>query len=605
MKKIAAAALGVLMLAIPFAGCRSDGGLITLDVYSQLANYSGEQIGFTATLLEDKFGVRLNIISDEDGTYAARMESGDLGDIVIWANSGTQYQEAVKQGMLLDWESEDFYDDEGGSILENYGQDILEYFPTALESNRQINNEMTGKNNIYGIGHGMSQGDGHEAFFYSWDIRWDLYAQLGYPEVKDLDDYYDLLVAMKEICPTDDNGNPTYAFSLWPDWDDAMVMYIKAFASAYYGYDELGMGLYDTENNVFHGALEENGPYLEILEFFNRLNQAELIDPNSMTQTYDQMISKVTNGGTFASIFNYAGYIAYNTPEHLSEGKMMATLVPEEASVIVYGSNVYGGDRIWSIGAKSQYPELAMQVINYFATPEGAMSMWHGLEGVHWNYAEDGGMEYTEFGQLCQDDKSTLQNGHTWTSPDTGKTYELSGSFTDGTLQINNILWSFDAVNPDPRANGERFNNEFWTSQQGDSEYSIVQDWVTYRQNESDEAYGEGVYTIRNRQDYLEYRPVYDESGNLLEDEKGYTVIPAVNYAMSSKGDLTTSWNAVISNIKNGSWQAIMASTTGQYQVYVRNMITSANGNGYADCIEWNINEGIRKFGSATENSLG
>ena len=117
MKKIAAAALGVLMLAIPFAGCRSDGGLITLDVYSQLANYSGEQIGFTATLLEDKFGVRLNIISDEDGTYAARMESGDLGDIVIWANSGTQYQEAVKQGMLLDWESEDFYDDEGGSIL--------------------------------------------------------------------------------------------------------------------------------------------------------------------------------------------------------------------------------------------------------------------------------------------------------------------------------------------------------------------------------------------------------------------------------------------------------------------------------------------------------
>ena len=110
---------------------------------------------------------------------------------------------------------------------------------------------------------------------------------------------------------------------------------------------------------------------------------------------------------------------------------------------------------------------------------------------------------------------------------------------------------------------------------------------------------------MRNRQDYLEYRPVYDESGNLLEDEKGYTVIPAVNYAMSSKGDLTTSWNAVISNIKNGSWQAIMASTTGQYQVYVRNMITSANGNGYADCIEWNINEGIRKFGSATENSLG
>ena len=83
------------------------------------------------------------------------MESGDLGDIVVWANSGTQYQEAVRQEMLLDWESEDYYDDDGGSILENYGQDIMEYFPLALESNRQINNEMVGDNHIYGIGHGM------------------------------------------------------------------------------------------------------------------------------------------------------------------------------------------------------------------------------------------------------------------------------------------------------------------------------------------------------------------------------------------------------------------------------------------------------------------
>ena len=43
-----------------------------------------------------------------------------------------------------------------------------------------------------------------------------------------------------------------------------------------------------------------------------------------------------------------------------------------------------------------------------------------------------------------------------------------------------------------------------------------------------------------------------------------------------------------------------MASSSGQYQVYVRSMISSANGNGYANCIEWNINEGIRKFGSAS-----
>ncbi len=590
--KFAAASLGLLFVGAPLASCgKNSGGIVTLDVYSQLANYSGEQVGFFSTLLEDKFGVRLNIISDADGTYASRMESGDLGDIVVWANTGTQYQEAVRQGLLLDWESEDYLDPDGGSMLDNYGQDIKKYFQLGLESNRQINDEMIGNNKIYGIGHGLSTDtNSHEAFFYSWDIRWDLYKELGYPEINDLDDYYDLLVAMKELEPYDDNGNPTYAFSLWSDWDDAMVMYVKSFVSAYYGYDEIGMGLYDTENDVFHGALEEGGPYLQMLEFFNRLNQAGLIDPNSLTQDYDTMIAKVSNGGTFASIFNYAGYIAYNTPEHLAEGKMMGTLIPDDARVIVYGMNPYGGDRVWSIGSTSQYPELAMQIINYLATPEGAMAVWHGLEGVHWRYAEDGGMEYTEFGKQCINDKSTLQNGHTWTSPETGKTYDLSGTFNDGTLQINNILWSFDAVNPDPRANGERFNNEFWTSEQGDSDYEIVQDWVSYRQKEIDEAYGAGKYTVRNRQDYLEYRPT--QSG-----EKGYVVIPAVNYAMSSKGDLTTSWNAVITNIKNGSWQAIMASTSGAYTVAVRNMMTQANGNGYAKCLEWNVSEAERKFG--------
>ena len=88
-------------------------------------------------------------------------------------------------------------------------------------------------------------------FFYNWDVRWDLYKQLGYPKVKDLNDFEDLMVKMQKLCPKDDSGNKTYAVSLWPDWDDAMVMYVKATATAYYGYDELGCGLLP-ESSVGH-----------------------------------------------------------------------------------------------------------------------------------------------------------------------------------------------------------------------------------------------------------------------------------------------------------------------------------------------------------------
>ena len=69
-----------------------DGEPITLNVYSQLANYSGIQGHWSADLLLDKFNVRINIIPDSDGTYATRMESGNLGDIVVWGADGDQYQ---------------------------------------------------------------------------------------------------------------------------------------------------------------------------------------------------------------------------------------------------------------------------------------------------------------------------------------------------------------------------------------------------------------------------------------------------------------------------------------------------------------------------------
>ena len=58
---------------------------VTLNVYSQLANYEGEQIGWFAQIMKDKFNVKLNIISNGDGVFDTRMESGDLGDIVAFA----------------------------------------------------------------------------------------------------------------------------------------------------------------------------------------------------------------------------------------------------------------------------------------------------------------------------------------------------------------------------------------------------------------------------------------------------------------------------------------------------------------------------------------
>ena len=80
----------------------------------------------------------------------------------------------------------------------------------------------------------------------------------------------------------------------------------------------------------------------------------------------------------------------YNSETHAVDGKAMYPLPSEEASPIAYGLNVYGGNRIWSIGAKSEYPELCMAILNWLSTPEGRMTAEYGPKDVYWYYDENG-----------------------------------------------------------------------------------------------------------------------------------------------------------------------------------------------------------------------
>ena len=275
------------MLFAPMLAAAADEP-IQLICYSQLANYSGKLTGWIAKVLLDRFNVEITIVPDLEGVYETRMESGNLGDLVVWGNNGREYLNAAQGGYLFDWEEDD--------LLYDYAPYIAENMEAALEQNRKI----SGMDTIYGFGHNVaSTTKDYEAFFYTWDIRWDLYKELGYPEVNTLDDLFNLFVAMKEICPLDENGNETYAFSLWPDWDGNMVMYVKAFATAWYGYDEFFFGHLNCETGEYYSALEQGSPYLEMVKFFNKLYRAGLLDPNSMTATYDTMTEKLRAGGVF------------------------------------------------------------------------------------------------------------------------------------------------------------------------------------------------------------------------------------------------------------------------------------------------------------------
>lgn len=523
---------------------------VTLDVFDQLANYSGEQIGWFGQIMLEKFNVKLNIIPDPDGVYETRMESGNLGDIVIWGNDSDEYLQAVEKGMLFDWNEDD--------ILSDYGSYIKENMPYALEKNTNLSGGTT-----YGYGFDVAvDANARQDIMYTWDLRWDLYKELGYPEIKNLDDLVEVLAQMKELCPTDDNGKTTYGVSLFNDWDGDMVMFVKALVSAYYGYDEFGFGFYDSVEQKYYPCLEENSPYIESLKFYNTLYQKGLLDPDSETQKYDGMVEDYQNGTAFLNIFNFLGSALYNSEAHAADGKAMYPCPPAEAQPIAYGQNVYGGNRIWSIGAKTEYPELCMAILNWLSTPEGRMTAEYGPKDVCWYYDENGKTCFTELGRTAKLDKKTeMTDGY-------------SGTFEDGEFKMNNQTWALDAENTD--SNGDTYNYRKWESYNSEAGSEIEADW----------------------------REV--TGCNIPDERMGQTkfrLAPGTTYSAGVKSDeLMVLWNQVASCIKENSWRAIYAKTDAEFDQIVSDMMAQADQYGYDECVAFQENEA--KLRAAAEDAV-
>lgn len=584
MKKLLHKVIGVSLCAALMAGCSGtkvvnvaseDMGTerdplinneetIKLTVFSQPANWSGRQIGWGATFLKDMFNVELNIIPDVSGAYETRMEKGDLGDIVVWGNPDKDYQEAIKQGKLFDLEED--------QILDVYGKEVEDNFAAAFEANKELNED--GK--VHGIANNVaSSNKDHDLFIYNWGTRWDLYDQLGKPEVNTLDDLAEVLKQMKELQPTGDDGKQTYAVSLWPDWDGNLVMNVKGLAQAYYGFDELGIGLMDPKTGQFYDALDPNGPYVEALRFYNKLYREGLMDPDSMTQTYDEMLSKVKAGNVLFSIQSFAGSDVYNTDDHLSQNKLMAPLVPNEAQTAVWALTPIGNERIWSLGANSMYPEKAMELLNWLYTPEGAMTIWYGIQGLMWDVDENGNLYLTELGQNCVNDSNYDLTGVEWTSPKTGKTYTLSGSFNDGMIQINNTSWAKGATNPLSKSE-EKYDYRTWVSQAGEAKNEMQKDWRETT----------GAVT---EEEYL--------------DSTNYKLIPAANYSETVRDpDLELKWQQVIKALKEGSWKMLYAKSEDEFNALLEQTRKECDGYGYDLCVDWCVEEANKKFALMQEN---
>ncbi|MFV0634456.1 ABC transporter substrate-binding protein [Demequina sp.] len=520
---------------------------ITIDVFDGLANYMGTQEGWFAKVVKDKFNMNLNIIAPNvagggDTLYNTRVAAGDLGDLII-TDKGERVDELVEGGLLLD---------------------MAEYYPNmehaaVFDQAVQILNE--GKDGIYSTPTQVSTlkptqpSEGIDPTFGPF-LRWDIYAELGYPEIGTLEDLLPILKDMQDAQPEADNGQKTYALSLFKDWDGNMMNVAKQ-PICFYGYDEIGFVLAKADGSDYQGILDEDGEYKRVLEWYFQANQLGIVDPESTTQNYDTLFSKMQNGQVLFSWWPWLGQSAYNTAENTAAGKGFMIAPMEDMQVFSYGAEAYGGKQVLAIGSQAEDPERIAAFIDWLYSAEGtymnnSQTMGAaGPEGLTWEMGTDGEPVLTDFGQ------EVFLTGDGTVPEDWG-----GGSYIDGTSTLN---VSVVLPNDTDAATGFPFSYKTWPSYLELVETPLQADWT--------EQMGGATTTI-----------------GYLEDNDQLLVAPGASYtAPADTSEIETLRNQIKALVVQYSWQAVFASDQAAFDSLWAELVSKADGLGYAQVLEWDM----------------
>lgn len=432
---------------------------ITIDVFDGLANQMGTQPGWFAKVVKDKFNMKLNIIAPNvagggDTLYNTRVAAGNLGDLII-TDKGQKMDELVPGGLLAD---------------------MTAYYPNmthAARFDKAVKHLNEGKNGVFGVPTQVSTIKPNESVegvdpTFGPFLRWDLYAKVGYPAIGTLEDLLPVLKQMQDASPTADNGKKSYAISLFKDWDGNMMNNAKQPA-CYYGYDEMGFVLAMADGSDYQSILDSKSNYIRNLRWFHKANQMGLVDPDSTTQNYDTLYTKLQNGQVLFSFWPWQGQTAYNTDAHMAAGKGFMIAPMKDMKIFSYGAEAYGGKQILAIGSKAKDPERVAAFVDWLFSSGGvytnnSQTMGSaGPKGLTWDMNAAKLPELTDFG------KKALVGGDADVPADWG-----GGTYKDGGSWINTTLVM--PVDKDPDT-GYPYSYKMWKTFQDGSQNPLTKDW--------------------------------------------------------------------------------------------------------------------------------
>ncbi|WP_099469711.1 type 2 periplasmic-binding domain-containing protein [Konateibacter massiliensis] len=518
---------------------------ITVDVFDELANYQGIQSGWFAKVVKDKFNMELNIIARNvagggETLYQTRSAAGDLGELIVLDNSNGKLNDLITSGLVMD--CTDLMKD----------KDLMKNYSSAIE---KMNTGLS-QEGIWAFPNSISSeaatepSEGLEPTFGPY-IRWDYYAQLGYPQMATLDDFLDVLEDMQELARAKEGNDKIYAISLFKDWDDNMMNNAKQFACLY-GYDEIGFVLAKADGSDYSSIIDTDSIYTKVLKFLYEANKRGLVDPDSTTQNYDTLQNKYQKGTVLYCPWPWLAQNQFNTQENKAAGKgyMMATI--DDMQIFSYGNCPEGNSqRVIAIGSTAKDPERLADFIDWLYSAEGMELNGQangaaGIEGLTWEKNADGKATLTEYG------KTALPSNEVAVPEEYG-----GGNWKDGVSTLNFKPVNLGDIDPNT---GEPYDWQLWETTIADSVTPLTEDWS-------------GQTKASTTMEYL-------QNNNLI------IVAPGSSYATpEADSNITTIRGQCKAVIVENAWKMIFANDDSEFASYLETMQTTANGLGYAEVL--------------------
>ncbi len=271
---------------------------------------------------------------------------------------------------------------------------IDEHAPNLKKLYEPYLNKMTAEDgNIYFIPFGADQGwapdpnIGQGAFW----IQRGVLKEFGYPKIKTLDEYFDLITQYQEKYPQQDGANTIGFTALTHDW---RFFVISNPAMHLAGYPNDGGVIVDMDTH--EAKVYGNGEYTKRwLQKLNEVNAQGLFDKESFVGNYDEYLAKLSSGRVLG-FFDYGWQFGQARTALDQAGNDDREYMPLP---IVFDENIkdqyidppaFVNNRGLGITVSAKDPVRIIKFFDHLAKEETQKQILYGIEGETYEVNEEG-----------------------------------------------------------------------------------------------------------------------------------------------------------------------------------------------------------------------